>query len=392
MEHIASGHLNIRISRDEIATAVQRVQGIVAKQHAMPHLSNVLSNVLLEAKQDGVTVTATDLEIGLRGSYQATVREPGSVTLPACKMFELLKELPDGDIELAADKKNCVTIVAGRSRFTIAGLSSDSYPILPAIEQEERIPVTGSELLEMIRKSVIAVKDSIAHNPVMGGLLVALCTNGKKKTMRLVGTDGHRLAVAEREVAHEGTEDGAEYLRKTEAVIPKKAAQEICRLLEDGYSDPFIGLTKNILVVKTNGLAFTSRLMDGKYPDYRRVIPLDDGHGKFVTVSQADLKGALRRVSVMSQNDTQAVKLSVASGRMMLATSHSDYGEATEEIGVQYEGTPLTITFNAHYLLDALNVMDGESVSMQIRAEISPCLIHEPGKAGFLYVVMPIKN
>jgi len=373
--------MKLRIAREELLTALQRVQGVVEKRNTMP----ILSNILLEAKPDGVDILATDLEIGMRGLYKASVQEPGSITLSARKLYEILKELRDGEIELATSENNWATIQAGKSQFKVVGLSSSEYPALPAIEREGLTPLAGSGLLQLIRKTLFAVGDNDARY-ILNGLLVTLTTAEKKTTLRLVGTDGHRLAVAEQEV---GSTGGKDTPKEIKAIIPKKAAQEMRRLLEEGDGEPLIGFTKNLLIFRKSGLLLTSRLMEGNYPNYQQVIPKEQG--KRVTTDKAELEGALRRVAVLSRDKTNAVKVTFSSGHMTLFSSNPDFGEATEELPARYGGETLTTGFNARYLLEVLGVIDEETVSLQMDTPLSPCLIREPGNAGFTCVVMPIK-
>jgi len=373
--------MKLRITREELLTALQRVQGVVEKRNTMP----ILSNILLEAKPDGVDILATDLEIGMRGLYKATVQEPGSITLSARKLYEILKELRDGEIELSTSENNWATIHAGKSQFKVVGLSSSEYPALPAIEREGLTPLAGSGLLALIRKTLFAVGDNDARY-ILNGLLVTLTTAEKKTTLRLVGTDGHRLAVAEQEV---GATGGKDTPKEIKAIIPKKAAHEMQRLLEEGDGEPLIGFTKNLMIFRKSGLLLTSRLMEGNYPNYQQVIPKEQG--KRVTTDKAELEGALRRVAVLSRDKTNAVKVTFTSGHMTLFSSNPDFGEATEELPARYGGETMTTGFNARYLLEVLGVVDGEAVSLQMDTPLSPCLIREPGNAGFTCVVMPIK-
>lgn len=375
--------MKLRIARDELLTGLQRVQGVVEKRNTMP----ILSNILLEAKTEGVDILATDLEIGMRGHYKATVDEPGAITLSARKLYEILKELPDGEIGLTVGENHWATIVAGKSQFKIVGLPSADFPAMPSIEREGLTPVEGAGLADLIRKSLFAVGDNDARY-ILNGLLVTLLVTEKKTTLRLVGTDGHRLALAERDVAAPAGKEGP---REVKAIIPKKGAQEMRRLLEEGDGDPLLGFTKNLMVFRRSGLLLTSRLMEGNYPNYQQVIPKDKDPDKRATVARAELEGALRRVAVLSRDKTNAVKLSLARGTMTLFTSNPDFGEATEEVAAQYQGEGLTTGFNAKYLLDALSVMDGDAVTLQMDNPLSPCLLREAGNAGFACVVMPVK-
>jgi DNA polymerase-3 subunit beta len=374
--------MKVRIARDELLTGLQRVQGVVEKRNTMP----ILSNILLEAKQEGAEIVATDLEIGMRGLYKATVFEAGGVTISARKLFEIIKELPPGDIELASGDNNWTTIQAGKSQFKIVGLPSADYPALPAIEREGLTPLSGDGLLELIRKTLFAAGDNDARY-ILNGLLVTLVNTDKKTTLRLVGTDGHRLAVAEQEV---GKTDSKGTPQEIKAIIPKKAAQEMRRLLEEGAdSEPLIGFAKNLMIFRKSGLLLSSRLMEGNYPNYQQVIPKEGG--KRISVNRHELESALRRVSVLSKEKASAVKVSFAPGKMTLFSSSPDYGEAAEEISARYEGEALSSGFNARYLLDVFGVMDGEHVSLQMETPLSPCLIQESESPGFKCVVMPIK-
>ncbi len=373
--------MKVRIARDELLTGLQRVQGVVEKRNTMP----ILSNILLEAKSDGVDILATDLEIGMRGLYKASVQEPGSVTLSARKLYEILKELKDGEVELSVGDNNWAILQAGKSQFRIVGLPSSDFPALPAIEREGLIPLEGAGLVDLIRKTAFAVGDNDARY-ILNGLLVTLTVTDKKTTLRLVGTDGHRLAVAEQEMGGPPGKDGP---REVKAIIPKKAAHEMRRLLEEGDGEPFIGFTKNVMIFRKSGLLLTSRLMEGNYPNYQQVIPKDQD--RKVTLDRGELEGALRRVAVLSRDKTNAVKMSLSSGRVTLFSSNPDFGEATEELPAKYAGDSLTTGFNARYLLDVLGVVDGESVSLQMETALSPCLIREPNNPRFTCVVMPIK-
>lgn len=374
--------MKVRIGRDELLTGLQRVQGVVEKRNTMP----ILSNILFEAKQEGAEIVATDLEIGMRGLYKATVVSPGGVTISARKLYEIIKELPSGDIELAAGENNWTTIQAGKSQFKVVGLPSADYPALPAIDREGLTPLAGDGLLELIRKTLFAAGDNDARY-ILNGLLVTLVMTEKKTSLRLVGTDGHRLAVAEQEVSKTGSKTGPQEIK---AIIPKKAAQEMRRLLEEGgEGEPLIGFTKNLMIFRKSGLLLTSRLMEGNYPNYQQVIPKEGG--KKITVNRSELESALRRVSVLSKDKANAVKVAFTAGRMTLFSSNPDFGEATEEIAARYEGEALNTGFNARYLLDVFSVMEGDSLSLQMETALSPCLIQEAESPGFKCVVMPIK-
>jgi len=373
--------MKITIARDELLTGLQRVQGIVEKRNTMP----ILSNILLETKQDGIELVATDLEIGVRGHYKAEVREAGAVSLSARKLYELLKEVTDGEITLETHENNWVQIQVGRSRFKMAGIAASEFPALPTIEREGRVAVSGSGLASLIRKTLFAVGDNDARY-ILNGLLITLRTSDKKVTMKLVGTDGHRLAVAEQDLPA-GT--GGDLPTELQAIIPRKAAQEIRRLLEEEDGEPLLGFTKNLVTFQKSGLFLTSRVMEGTYPNYQQVIPKESA--KKAVIERAALESALRRVAVLSKDKTNAVKVMLQNGSITLHTSSPDVGEATEDLPAQYRGESLTTGFNARYLLDALAAMDGDQVHLEISSAVSPCVLKSDGAPGFLCVVMPMK-
>ena len=373
--------MKIKIARDELLTGLQRVQGVVEKRNTMP----ALSNILLETKQDGVELVATDLEIGIRGHYKAEVLEPGSVSVAARKLFEILREMPDSEITFATQDNNWVQIQAGKIQFKIVGLAASEFPALPTVEREGRVAISGSGLASLIRKTLFAVGDNDARY-ILNGLLITLVSTDKKVTMRLVGTDGHRLAVAESELAQDAVSEMPKEIR---AIIPRKAAQEMRRLLEEEAGEPLLGFTKNLVTFQRSGVFLTSRVMEGTYPNYQQVIPKDNT--KKATVDRAALEAALRRVAVLSRDKTNAVRITLDSGMLTLYTSNPDLGEATEELPVQYRGESLTTGFNARYLMDALAAMESETVHLEMKSALSPCVVKPEGDPGFLCVVMPMK-
>ncbi|TRZ98051.1 MAG: DNA polymerase III subunit beta [Nitrospiraceae bacterium] len=373
--------MKIKIARDELLAGLQRVQGIVEKRNTMP----VLSNILLETKQDGIELVATDLEIGFRGHYKADVQQAGSVSLSARKLYELLKEVADGEVTLTTQENNWVQIQAGRSQFKIVGMAASEFPALPTIEREGRVAIPGSGLSSLIRKTLFAVGDNDARY-ILNGLLITLHSSDKKVTMKLVGTDGHRLAVAESDVTQSA---GTDLPKEIKAIIPRKAAQEIRRLLEEEEGEPLLGFTKNLVTFQKSGLFLTSRVMEGTYPNYQQVIPKESA--KKAAIERTALESALRRVAVLSKDKTNAVKVILQNGSITLHTSSPDVGEATEDLPAQYRGESLTTGFNARYLLDALAVMDGDTVNLEISSPLSPCVLKSDGDPGFLCVVMPMK-
>ena len=373
--------MKIHVAREDLLTALQRVQGVVEKRNTMP----ILANILLEAKAEGLDIVATDLEIGMRGLYKATVDEPGSVTFSARTLFDILKEVRHSDIEITVAENNWVTVKAGKSQFRVVGLPSKDYPALPAIEREGMLSIPAQGLLRLLKKTVFAVGEKDTRY-VLNGLLISLIPAGKHVTIRLVGTDGHRLGWAEQEVTPDKSAIPSSELK---VIIPKKAAIEIRRLLEEDDKEPLLGFTKNLLILRKSGLVFTSRIMEGTYPNYQQVVPKESS--KKVTVNRSELEGALRRVSILSKDKAHAVKLTFNPEYVHLSSNSPDLGDAEEEISATYKGEIFSAGFNARYFLDVLSVIETESLSLQMETPLSPCLIQEQGNPLFKAVVMPVK-
>lgn len=373
--------MRFSVARDELLTALQRVQGVVEKRNTMPSLANVL----LDAKPEGLDILATDLELWMRGLYKAKVKESGSITFSARKLYEILKEIQEPEIEMNVTDHNLVTIRAGKSQFKVVGLPSKDFPSLPAIEREGLIPLPGAGLLQLIRKTTFAVGDNDTRY-VLNGLLVCLVPSKSKTIIRLVGTDGHRLAVADQELELEKDSVSSQEIK---VIIPKKAAIEMRRLLEEGGDEPMIGFTKNMLIFRKSGLVLTSRLMEGNYPNYQQVIPKESPQK--ATVNREEFEGALRRVSVLSKDKSYAVKITFAKDHLTLYSKHADTGEAVEEVPATFNGEEFSAGFNARYLLEVMNIMDGETIDLQMDAALSPCLIRKTKDQFFKAVVMPVK-
>ncbi|MBI3597312.1 MAG: DNA polymerase III subunit beta [Nitrospirae bacterium] len=373
--------MKLKISRGELLTGFQRVQGVVEKRNTMP----ILSNMLFEAKGDQVILFATDLEIGIRGTYKAEVSQPGGVTVSARKLYEIVRELPEGTVTITSNDEHRVEIEAGKSEFKVLGLPPQEFPAMPTVESEPLMPMDRKVLSDLIRKTVFAAGDNNARY-ILNGLLVTLYTKDKKRFLRFVGTDGHRLAVIERQL-DDGKGRGLP--QEQTAIIPKKAALEIKKLLEENEEGPELGVSKNQMIFKRGGLLLLARLMEGSYPNYQQVIPKENE--KRVAVNKAELEGALRRVSILSREKTSAIKLALEPDTLTLSSSNPDMGEAKETIAAKFGQEGLTTGFNARYLLDALAAIDAEEAVLEFKDALSPCIIRQPDDPDYLCVVMPMR-
>jgi DNA polymerase-3 subunit beta len=370
--------MKLKIKKDEILKGLQRIQGVVDKKNTMP----ILSNMLLVADGKGIEIIATDLEIGLRGRYAADVEKPGAVTVSAKKMFEIVRELPEEDVQIRVEEGNWVKIVSGHSQFKLVGLPKEEYPSMPDVAEEGMITMDGVTLRDMIKKTLYAAGENDARY-VLNGLYVHLSPAKGGLNIRMVGTDGHRLSMIDRIV---------EATHKEESVIvPKKAMIELRRLLEeDSPQEGFqIGFSKNHALFKRDGLVMVSKLIDGNYPNYQQVLPTQNT--KKVAVSKDIFTHAVKRVSILSKEKTNAVKLQLEKNKLLLSTNNPEVGEANEELSIDYTGESISIGFNSRYLMDVLTAMDRDTITLELNDSLSPCLVKEEGNDAYKCVVMPMR-
>jgi DNA polymerase III subunit beta len=370
--------MKLTIKKDEILKGLQRIQGVVEKKNTMP----ILSNMLLTAEANSVEIVATDLEIGLRGRYVAEVEKPGAVTVSAKKMYEIVRELPAEDVQIKVEDNNWVKIVSGQSQFKLVGLPKDEFPALPDVAEEGMIVIDGDTLRDMIKKTLYSVGENDARY-VLNGLFVHMSQTKGGLNIRMVGTDGHRLSMIDRIVDAKHKEESL--------IIPKKAMLELRRILEEDTpkAELRLGFSKNHALFKRDGLVMVSKLIDGNYPNYQQVVPAKST--KKVTVSKDVFTHAVKRVSILSKEKTNAVKLQLEKDRLILSTNNPEVGEASEELAVDYKGEGVAIGFNSRYLMDVLSAMDRPMIALELNDSLSPCLITEEGDEHYKCVVMPMR-
>ncbi|MGA2192056.1 MAG: DNA polymerase III subunit beta [Nitrospirota bacterium] len=374
--------MKFNIKKEEFLKGLARVQSVADRRNTMP----ILSNVLIESAEGGIAITATDLEIGLRGVYEAQVLEPGGVSLSARKLYEIVRELPHEEVSVESAENNWATIKSGQAVFKFTGLAKEEFPTLPEMEGADFIPVETEVMHDLIRKTIFAAGDNDTRY-VLNGLYMTIAKEGGGTAIQMVGTDGHRLAILKRTL-NVSTEASS-------AIVPKKSAAELKKLLDEGEGNLRMAVSKNHIVFKLNSLYMVTRLIEGNYPNYEQVIPTSNN--KDVVVDKAALVSALRRVSLLSRERTNAVKFTFTSKKAVLSSQNPEMGEAREDMQVDYSGEELEVGFNAKYLLDALSVMDQDKVNMHLKDNLSPCIISQQGSAkpdaGEMYkcVVMPMR-
>lgn len=367
--------MEVKAKREKFLATLYWTQSIVERRNTMP----ILANVLVEANKGTLRITATDLEVGVRGSLDAEVSQEGMVTLNAKKFYEIVREAPEETIQLRRLENEWVEIRSGRSVFKVVGLDAREFPQFPRFDGEKLSAAPAGVLKEMIEKTLFSAStDETRHN--LNGVFVEELAGGK---VRMVATDGHRLALVERDLGSLGLDKGV--------ILPRKGLAELKKVLEGSDGGvASLGFKENMGLVVKEDVELFMRLIDGEFPDYNKVIPTDNPH--MVKIEQEALHQALRRVSILSSERYKGVKMELTEGKVAISTSNPDLGEAVEEIEVEYQGKSLTVGFNARYLMDVLSVLGGgNDIDLALKDEVSPSLLRPAGDDGYLYVVMPMR-
>lgn len=373
--------MKFTINRAELQRGLGRIQSIVEKRNTMP----ILANVLLEAvrgKEDGqLQLAATDLEVGISSQHPCEVSKKGGVTVSAKKLFEIVRELPDEPVKIEVASNSYLAIHCARSEFTLAGTTADEYPTLPSFSPEKQLKVQAVVLGEMIERTMYAASADETRYNLNGVYIERVDDIGK---LRMVATDGHRLAYVDRALASDldGFADGV--------IIPRKALSELKKLVdEDDADEVSIGFEGNNGLVQKGDVTLMMRLIEGEFPNYRQVIPNEIT--QTLTLPTEPLVRALRRVALLSAERSRAVRFELTEGQLSLSSSNPDLGDAREEIDVDYEGETISIAFNARYLMDALSVSGAKEVKLSLKDALSPAQIVPTDDADALAVVMPMR-
>ncbi|MDZ7641270.1 MAG: DNA polymerase III subunit beta [Desulfurivibrio sp.] len=369
------------VSRPEFLNALALLQNIAGKKGTMA----ILANILLEADQDGLTLTATDLEVGLRCRLAAEVFTPGEISLPGRKLFELVREAEAKQIELVEQDNNRVKISAGKSDCRLAGMAAAEFPAFPPHREDNLVELEAAIVRELIDKTIYAVAQEGEGNFNLAGILMEKEMLEDGHFLRLVSSDGHRLAMMESKVEA----DLSPLPMERVVLVPRKGVQEVRKLCEDGEKIS-LGLEEKQLVVKAGAYTMVARLMSGDFPDYKSIIQTVDKN-KFIGINRESLMHSLRRVNIFTEDRFNAVHFIIENGRVTLSSQNQDFGSAKEEIEAAYEGETMRLGFNGKYFYEGLQVMDSEMVKAYINAENSPCLLQGDSDTGYLSVIMPMK-
>jgi len=370
--------MQFHISKEIFLKGLTKVQGIIEKRHTIP----ILANVLIEAKNNEIIITATDLEVGVKSNYKSDVITEGKVTVSAKKLFEIIKELPNKTIKFTSKNNYWVEITCEKSIFNLVGLSPEEFPKFPEISNNLS-KVETDILSEMIDKTIFSVSnDETKFN--LTGIFIKSEINDEKNNIVFVSTDGHRLSMIERNLnsnLDEKFKDGF--------ILPKKGINEIRRLIENKEDDVEIGISENNFSVSSDSTKLIMRMVDGDFPDYKRVIPEKTSNSAIIN---KDLfLHSLKRISVLSSEKSKGVKVNLTNDCLTLYSSNPDIGDAKEELDIIYSGSEISIGFNAKYIIDILQSIDKENIVFFIKDNISPGLIQPENDENYLAVVMPMR-
>jgi DNA polymerase-3 subunit beta len=369
--------MELVVRKNDLLRELQLFQGIVERKNTIP----ILANVLMEAKGDEVRFLATDLEVGLRSKCQANVTKPGSLTLPAKKFYEIVKSLPETDIRISEDKGG-VKVAADRFDSRMQTLPKEDFPTLPEAGAGSSAALGRASIKEMVTKTQFAITGEDTRYFLNGALFVL-----RPDSMSLVATDGHRLALVSCPREGKAKKDAEE----DKPILPKKTLGELGRLLGEGDGDIRYERGENHLFFSVGDRLLISRMIDGQFPAYERVIP--KGNDKHIEFERDRLTNAVRRVALLSNERSRAVKFQVEKGKVDVMSSSPDVGEAHETLPVDYTGGSMQICFNAQYVLDFLSAVSCDVVSLDLKDEVSQAVMKPVGVDGYdyTYVIMPMR-
>jgi DNA polymerase-3 subunit beta len=371
--------MKVTIERAELLKSLGHVHRVVERRNTIP----ILANVLVRAEKSALSLKATDLDLEVIESIAAEVAPAGSTTVPAHMFYEIVRKLPEGSqvvLESSSDRA-VLAVRAGRSRFTLQTLPESDFPDLAAGDMTHKFALAGADLKRLIDKTQFAISTEETRY-YLNGIYLHVAGSGKSQTLRAVATDGHRLAQTDLPVP-------AGAAGMPGVIVPRKTVTEVQRLIEDSGAEVGIELSSAKIRFSIGDVVLTSKLIDGTFPDYARVIP--SGNDKELVVDKKDFEAAVDRVSTVSSERGRAVKLSLSGGKLILSVTNPDSGSATEEIEVDYDGDPIDIGFNSRYLLDIAGQLDGEVAVLRLADPGSPTLIEDKDAKGSLYVLMPMR-
>ena len=365
--------MRFSLQREAFLKPLAQVVNVVERRQTLP----VLANLLVQVRDGQLALTGTDLEVEMISRIAVEDAQDGETTIPARKLFEIVPALPDGSRVTVSQSAEKVTVQAGRSRFTLATLPANDFPSLDDVEATERVRVPEAALKELIERTAFAMAQQDVRY-YLNGLLFDL----REASLRCVATDGHRLALCEAPL-----EGGAP--TKRQLIVPRKGVLELQRLLEGGDRELELEMGRGHLRVKRDDVTFTSKLIDGRFPDYEAVIPI--GADREVRIDREALRASLQRAAILSNEKYRGVRIEVSPGQLRISAHNPEQEEAQEEVEADTRVDELAIGFNVNYLLDALGALREDTVVLALRDANSSALVREASSDRCRHVVMPLR-
>jgi DNA polymerase III subunit beta len=374
--------MDFTIRRDVFSSAIQKTLGIVEKKTTMP----ILSNLLLRAIKNEIVIMATDMEIGLIATYEADIKTEGEITLPAKKFYEMVREIQGETIHVSKTDKDVVVLKSNKATYRILGMPVDDYPVLDESITFPLYPIKGAIFHELMKKTYFSIaNDELRKN--LNGAFLEIEKTGDRYMICMVSTDGHRLSLARFPL---DLENFFVTSPENDVIIPKKGIGEMMRLLEDSENEEvFIGIGNGVFVTKVGNTTLKERLIDGAYPDYKRIIPVDQGAR--VTMDRNQLLHAVRRMLVMTSEKNTNMIMTLSADKVSLNSANSDIGEADDEIETKYGGEEISIGYNVKYIAEAIEVVEEDTIDFEINGSMKPTMIRGSGNENYLCIVMPLK-
>ncbi len=370
--------MRLTIDKPGLTKALAHVANVVERRNTIP----ILSNVLLNAGSNTMRLTATDLDMEVVETVACTTKSDGQVTVPAHMLYDIVRKLPDGDIELRRDaEQERLAITSGTAQFSLQTLPADDFPTLSVEDLAHAFTLSAADLKRLIEKTRFAISTEETRY-YLNGIYLHEAENDGEETLRAVATDGHRLAQVELPIP-----SGAKGMPGV--IVPRKTVLDLFKLVEDADCEVRIELSPSKIRVTAGHVVLTSKLIDGTFPDYGRVIP--QGNDKRLEVDNGNFAQAVDRVSTLSSDKGRAVKLAISAGKLTLSVNNPESGSATEELAVSYDFDPLEIGFNARYLLDISQQLKSETAEFLLADPGSPTMVRDLKDSSALYVLMPMR-
>ncbi|MEW6290704.1 MAG: DNA polymerase III subunit beta [Thermodesulfobacteriota bacterium] len=373
--------LVLNIAREDLLYALSSMQNVTGK----PGTIAILSNTLLRSQNDSLELTGTDLEVGIRQTIPAEILSQGSITLPAKKLFEIVRESNSEHIHLEEIENNWVKIKADSSDYNLAGMASDEFPSFPEHKEESLIEIDTDDIKDLIEKTIFSVALDTESNFALTGILVEKEIKEDKKYLRMVSSDGHRLSLIKKEV----TGDIALFNLDKTTIIPRKGVQEIKKFCEH-HKKLFIGFEEKQVVIKGDHAILIIRLMNGDFPDFRNLLQIINRE-KFIEINRLVLLNAMRRMNLFTEDRFNVVKCHIEKNEMTLSSQSMDLGSAKEVHPVKHSGDSIKLGFNGKYFIETLQVMTCENVKLFIEGKDRPCLVYSENEPDFISIIMPME-